>query len=41
MNCQLIISPSSDVSYDLKIDGETGTLKQDGTFLFIVEMSKT
>ena len=41
MNCQLVISPSQDVSYDLKIEGETGTLKQDGTFLFIIEMSKS
>lgn len=37
---QLIVNPVSDTDYDLKIDGETGTLKSDGTFLQIIEMSK-
>jgi len=38
---QLIVNPTSDTDYDLKIDGETGTLKADGTFLQIIEMSKS
>jgi len=38
---QLIVNPTSDTDYDLKIDGETGTLKSDGTFLLIIEMSET
>ena len=38
---QLIVNPTSDTDYDLKIDGETGSLKADGTFLQIIEMSKT
>ena len=38
---QLIVNPSSDTDYDLKIVGETGTLKADGTFLIIMEMSET
>ena len=38
--CQLIVNPSSDTSYQLKVDGETGSLLKDGTMLFITEMSK-
>ena len=38
---QLIVNPTSDTDYDLKLDGETGTLKADGTFLQIIEMSET
>lgn len=39
--CQLVVNPSSDTDYDLKIDGETGTLKTFGTYLHIIEMSET
>ena len=38
---QLIVNPTSDTDYDLKIDGETGTLKSDGSFLIIIEMSES
>ena len=38
---QLIVNPSINTDYDLKVDGETGTLKSDGTYLQIIEMSKT
>ena len=38
--CQLIVNPSSDTGYQLKVDGETGSLLKDGTMLFITEMSK-
>ena len=41
LHCQLLVSPIIDTSYDLKVDGETGTLKADGTILFIIEMSKS
>ena len=37
---QLIVNPSVNTDYDLKIDGETGILKSDGTYLQIIEMSK-
>ena len=39
--CQLVVNPTSDTDYDLKIDGETGTLKTFGTYLHIIEMSET
>ena len=39
MNFQLLVSPTSDTDYDFKTDGETGTLKADGTSIFIIEMS--
>ena len=38
--CQLIVNPSNDTSYQLKVDGETGSILKDGTMLFITEMSK-
>jgi len=37
--CQLLVNPSSDTDYQLKVDGETGNLLKDGTMLFITEMS--
>lgn len=41
LHCQLLVSPTSDTDYDLKVDGETGSLKSDGTMLFIIEMSES
>lgn len=41
LHCQLLVSPESDTDYDLKVDGETGSLKNDGTMLFIIEMSES
>ena len=41
MNYQLLVSPTSDTDYDFKTNGETGTMKADGTAIFIIEMSKT
>lgn len=41
LHCQLVVNPTSDTDYDLKVDGETGTLLQDGTRLFIIEMSES
>ena len=40
LHCQLIVNPTSDTDYDLKVDGETGSILKDGTMLFIIEMSK-
>lgn len=41
LHCQLLVSPTTDTDYDLKVDGETGDLKADGTMLFIIEMSES
>ena len=41
LSCQLVVDLASDTEYDLKVDGETGSLLKDGTMLFIIEMSKT
>ena len=38
--CQLIVNPSTNTDYQLKVDNETGILLKDGTRLFIIEMSK-
>mgnify|MGYP003135359556 CR=1 FL=1 len=40
LHCQLVVNPTTDTDYDLKIDGETGSVLKDGTMLFIIEMSK-
>tara|TARA_Y100000114_G_scaffold41405_1_gene36880 strand:- start:983 stop:1453 length:471 start_codon:yes stop_codon:yes gene_type:complete len=40
LHCQLIVNPTIDTDYDLKIDGETGSILSDGTRLFVIEMSK-
>ena len=37
---QLIVNPTTDTDYQVKVDGETGELLKDGTMLFITEMSK-
>jgi len=37
--CQLLINPSSDVDYDLKVEGAAGDIKADGTNLIIMEFS--
>jgi hypothetical protein len=36
---QLVFNPTSQTDYDLKVTGETGTLKSDGSYFFIIEMS--
>ena len=41
LHCQLLVNPTSDTDYDLKVDGETGSLLKDGTMLFVIEMSKS
>ena len=38
--CQLIVNPTVDTDYQLKVDNETGSLLEDGTRLFITEMSR-
>jgi len=40
LHCQLLVNPTSDQDFDLKVDGETGSILKDGTMLFIIEMSK-
>tara|TARA_R100001443_G_scaffold20525_1_gene32563 strand:+ start:614 stop:1066 length:453 start_codon:yes stop_codon:yes gene_type:complete len=36
---QLLINPTSDTDYDVKVTGETGDIKSDGSHLIIIEMS--
>lgn len=36
---QLVLNPTSQTDLDLKVTGETGTLKSDGSHLIIIEMS--
>ena len=38
--CQLLVNPTNDQDFDLKIEDETGTVLKDGTMLFVIEMSK-
>jgi len=40
LHCQLIVNPTADTDYLLKVDDETGSLLKDGTMLFITEMSR-
>jgi hypothetical protein len=37
MLCQLIVEPSSDTDYDLKVQSAAGDIKADGTYLMIME----
>lgn len=35
--CQLIVEPTSDTDYDLKVESSAGDVKADGTYLMIME----
>lgn len=39
LNSQLLVNPTNDTNYNLKVSGAAGVLKSDGTSLVIIEMS--